>query len=341
MRRQFKFHCPNCGQRFAATFDQAGTASRCHTCQQEIMVPIAPSWLKVCFAKQIVPSLFTENPAALIRASHSEGGLNVLKSTWNDFAQNHCEPHDYSEPEGLAVSSLRDGGMLFISITFPKAYRESEAFYGIAVLTPPPNTKLTNETLHLATKRYFLLSLYSEKTIIEEAVEGKIYSHGNGCPADDPHHFLQWARQAYGLQDEAPITETIAPGTPSEMALNTAHAAARSTLDHAIRCFMAGEYETFSVKFPIIEGEYKEHLWLGNLTCFEDGSFSGVIEDHPKIIKSVVQGQTCQISQTDITDWQSFHQGKIHGNYSLRALIPTLSAEEAVKYHAILAELPA
>lgn len=338
--KQFKFHCPSCGQRFAATYEKAGTASRCSTCREDMMVPMAPSWLKLGFAKQVIPALLAESPTILIRAAHTTEGLNALKGAWDEFAQDECDSADYMPPDEVTVTSNPEQGSLVITITLPRAYRESESYCAVAILSPPEGTKLTNDTLRSATKRYFLLSLYSGKTNYEEYINGKIQSYGKGSPANEINEFVNWARKKCGIEPARPDPGTTEGVSSDEMAIAAAFAEARTTLNSALQRFLQGEYETFSVKFPVTEGDRQEHLWLGDLKYYTDGTFSGIIEDKPKIIESFVQGQSCEVAYDDITDWQSFHQGKIHGNYSLRALIPELSSEEAAKYKAVLADLP-
>ena len=337
--KQYRFHCPNCGQRFAATPDKAGTATKCSTCQADMMVPLAPSPLKVGFAKEVLPALLFETPSILISAAHTGEGLRALKTAWDEYAQDECAADDYFAPDELKVEVLRAEGALTLLFELPKAYRESEAFYATATLVPPAGQKLTHETVRHATKRFFLLSLYGGKTFFEEAIGGKIKSRGRGTAPDDRNAFVSWAQQQCGLSGLRPspaITE-VAPDLRHSAA---ALAEARSTLNSALQRFLNGEYETFSVKVPIVEGDMKEDLWLGDLKYYSDGTFSGIIEDRPKIVQTIVQGQSCEVAYDDVKDWQSFHKGKIHGNYSLRALIPELSSEEAAKYRAVLADLP-
>ncbi len=340
--KQFKFHCPNCGQRFAATYEKAGTASNCTTCKKDMMVPMAPSWLKLGFAKQVIPAILSEQPSLLIRAANSTEGFNALKEAWNEFAQDECDPEEFTPPDDFHIETVANDGAFVVTLTFPKAYRESEAYYGIAILTPPDGSKLTNDTLRFSTKRYFLLSLYGGKTNYEEAIKGKIQSHGTGCSPQDLASFVGWAREKCGLP-YSPATDSNKKRENTainEQALAAAFAEARSTLNAALQLFLNGDYETFSVKFPVIEGDQEEHLWLGDLKYYTDGTFSGIIEDQPKIVSSIVQGQSCEVAYDDVSDWQSFTAGKIHGNYSLRALIPFLSEAEAAKYRAVFADLP-
>jgi len=305
------------------------------------MVPMAPSWLKLGFSKQLIPALLSESPSIIIRAAHTADGLEALKRAWNEFAEDECDPSEYTPPDELDVSSVPHDGAFVVSMTFPKAYRESEPYYGCAVFTPPEGSKLTNDTLRNASTRYFLLSLYGGRPIFEEVVGGKIHSKGKGTKPDDRDAFVAWACSQCCIPPE-PKASTPDGNDPvaSPKELAAAYAEARTTFNAALQRFLHGEYETFSVKFPVDEGEQKEHLWLGDLKYYTDGTFSGVIEDRPKIVESVVQGQSCEVAYNDITDWQAFHQGKIHGNYSLRALIPHLTQEEAVKYRMVLAELP-
>lgn len=305
-----------------------------------MLVPLGPNWLKLGFAKQVVPAILFETPSILIGAAVSADGFKVLRQAWDEFAEDECEEEDYLPPDEVEIKSVRVDGALVVALTFPKAYREGEAYYGVAILQPPEGTKLTKNTIRQASKRYFLLSLYDGLTFYEEVIGAKVKSLGRGNDPEDQDAFVKWAQEKCGLHGDRPDPTATDSVTSDGMQATAALAEARSTLNGALQRFLKGEYETFSVKIPITEGEQKEDLWLGDLKYYSDGTFSGIIEDKPQVVQTVVQGQSCEVAYDDVKDWQSFHQGKIHGNYSLRALIPELSSEEAAKYRAVLAELP-
>jgi uncharacterized protein YegJ (DUF2314 family) len=110
--------------------------------------------------------------------------------------------------------------------------------------------------------------------------------------------------------------------------MNAAIAHARSEVDRVINALAAGR--DVSVKLAVREGSKVEHFWLSNVTySTATQSFSGKIDNDPETVESVVLGQSVSVHRGEITDWLYIEGGRMHGNYTLRVLLPKLPKAEA------------
>lgn len=142
--------------------------------------------------------------------------------------------------------------------------------------------------------------------------------------------FVQWV-----LNAAVPGFGVVSVRTEDE-AIVEAIASAKATLHGVTERFIAGELENFTVKVPISDGEGTEHFWLSN-TSYADGAFSGIIGAAPTQVTNVTEGQAYEAPFEDVTDWMFLQDGLMHGNYTLRALLPHMPPAEARKYAAVMA----
>ncbi|MCD4779787.1 MAG: DUF2314 domain-containing protein [Candidatus Omnitrophica bacterium] len=118
--------------------------------------------------------------------------------------------------------------------------------------------------------------------------------------------------------------------------MDAAIACARNEVEFFIEALARGNGTDFAVKAPIEDKGEIEHFWLTGVV-YRKGEFEGVIGNDPGIVGNVKFGQTWIIKKSEISDWMFMREGKMHGNYTMRPLLKTLSEEEASRYRAILA----
>ena len=95
--------------------------------------------------------------------------------------------------------------------------------------------------------------------------------------------------------------------------------------------------ESFSLKVAITDGSQTEHFWI---TPFhrEGEAFSGTISNTPELVGNVTEGREYRFPRADISDWGYMQDGKLHGYFTLRALLPYMAQAEAAQYRALLAD---
>lgn len=122
--------------------------------------------------------------------------------------------------------------------------------------------------------------------------------------------------------------ETLVRGGYDEQEMEAAIARAQAEVDVFIAALRDGAGSDFAVKAPIQDGDEIEHFWLTDV-AFRDGVFEGLIGNEPGVVKNVEFGQTWTVKKEEISDWMFVRDDKIHGNYTMRPLLRTMSPEEA------------
>lgn len=119
--------------------------------------------------------------------------------------------------------------------------------------------------------------------------------------------------------------------------MNAAMARARATIEPVLQKLEEGSVDTFSVKVCIKDGEQVEYFWLNNID-FQDGIFTGTIDNPPERVHNVKLGQKITVKKGEIADWLYTKNGKMYGNYTLRVSLKKMPPEEAAKYRKTLAK---
>jgi len=97
--------------------------------------------------------------------------------------------------------------------------------------------------------------------------------------------------------------------------------------------------DAISVKVSIPHGRGVEHLWMTGCEAHGSDMFECAVSNEPQHVKLRL-GVRYRFHGDAISDWMYRQDGKIHGGYSLRALLPTMPAEQADVMKAMLAPLP-
>ena len=119
-----------------------------------------------------------------------------------------------------------------------------------------------------------------------------------------------------------------------EPALRRAAQRAQATLDDFLtkaKLLPAGT-SSYPLKVRVQEGRDTEYFWVDEFT-WSDGSFTGRINDEPRLVKGIKPGQIYKFSRSQIADWKYLDEksGKTFGNFTACALLskePPAQAEE-------------
>lgn len=126
-----------------------------------------------------------------------------------------------------------------------------------------------------------------------------------------------------------------------DLAMNAAGAAARKTLPGFWDTFAAARAgdSGFSIKVRIPYGNSGEHFWTSDVERSGDVIHARIAND-PNYATSVKKGQRIEVDPAAISDWMFWRNGRIHGGYTLRAMLPRLSKKQAGEWRVRLAPLP-
>ncbi len=116
---------------------------------------------------------------------------------------------------------------------------------------------------------------------------------------------------------------------------------ARRTLPHFWATFAEskkGESD-FCPKVRLEDEHGIEHFWCGDIER-KGASITGIVNNDPNVVQSVKIGQRIPIKDEQISDWLYMRDGKMIGNYTLRASMPSLTPEQLDQLSKLLGELP-
>ncbi len=132
-----------------------------------------------------------------------------------------------------------------------------------------------------------------------------------------------------------PVLDVLA----DDPALLAARARARAEIDDVLRRHARSPLSELAIKAPITDGVRIEHVWLADVR-YEGGTFIGRVDNLPTRVTTVAEGQELRVEKAKISDYMYEEAGKIHGNHTLRALLPRLPPEDAAAWTERLAPLP-
>ena len=82
------------------------------------------------------------------------------------------------------------------------------------------------------------------------------------------------------------------------------------------------------IRFETSRPPNGEHVWARDVSLNGD-KVSATIATVPRDIPNLKQGQRVTVPVSQVTDWLIENGGKYHGAYTVRALLPFMSKEEA------------
>lgn len=135
----------------------------------------------------------------------------------------------------------------------------------------------------------------------------------------------------------APSDVVVRNARPDEIAIVATEdplmAAAFRKAQETLPDFLAVVRETrksvthMAVKIAVRDGGATEYFWIAPFAPSGTG-FSGKINNTPRLVKTVRDGQTVAFAHADIVDWLYVEDGRMTGNFSACALLKGRSAEE-------------
>ena len=297
-------------------------------------LPTGPNPVQRGFATTYIQTSLTNHRAGFTGAMLSPEADQVLGRCWARFAAKVLQIQPVPSSEGLSAQVFREGQLVLVFITFPTPRAPGEAYFGLVLLGPCSDPQWSPDARAEMPFRYFVLCHSLTGTTVEEWTTDTPTALGSG-PDPEPPFFVEWVLN-HAVRATADTTVTVRSGSDDVAA---AIARARSEPPSVLQRFIAGELHdaSFTVKVPITDGEFTEHSWVSD-TTYGDGRFSGIIDADPQSVSTVKRGDRWTASVEDVTDWMYAANQKMHGNYTLRALLPKLPPDEAAKYRAVLAD---
>lgn len=133
--------------------------------------------------------------------------------------------------------------------------------------------------------------------------------------------------------------DKVVPVSDDDPEMPAAIAQARELLPKFWKTFDKPERgeSDFALKVKITDQNGTEHFWVTDIER-RDGQIHGTINNEPRVVKSVKLGEQILVPEADISDWLYMREGKMVGNYTLKALFKTMPPAEVRKYKRQMAE---
>lgn len=132
---------------------------------------------------------------------------------------------------------------------------------------------------------------------------------------------------------EAARRDAVALVATGDAAMEAARAKARAGVDEFLTLAArppAGAGK-FAVKLAVRDGEMVEYFWISGFV--NQGQFYvGLLDNTPRMVKTVKQGQAMTFRRDDIVDWMYVERGAIRGNFTACALLSKESPAEREKF---------
>jgi uncharacterized protein YegJ (DUF2314 family) len=91
--------------------------------------------------------------------------------------------------------------------------------------------------------------------------------------------------------------------------------------------------EFYAVKVGIRQGNETEYFWISPFTA-NGRSFTGQVNNTPRIVTRVREGETIEFERDEIVDWTYYSNNKMRGNFTACALLTHESLEDAAQFMA-------
>jgi len=135
--------------------------------------------------------------------------------------------------------------------------------------------------------------------------------------------------------------QSTAEAAEDKVTVAAPQSTARSTFDQFWTRVSADKsgLDAISIKVGVPHSTGVEHLWMTGCKSADAQVFECIVSNEPVQV-ALKLGTPVSFERSAITDWMYRQDGKIHGGYSIRAMLPTLPAQEAAEMTAMLAPLP-
>ena len=149
---------------------------------------------------------------------------------------------------------------------------------------------------------------------------------------------------------EASEDAAVVYSTPDDADIARATQQARETLANVLERAATGgiPMEALQLKVAIPrdhvqqdDGEIpREKLWVQGIVRLDETTFEGLLANDPHDLPDKKRGDRHRFTIDEIVDWLFVVNGKMHGAYSLRVMLPVLPKNQADAFRAMLAPLP-
>lgn len=303
--------------------ERCGVAMPCPSLDE-----MMPSFL-TSFMKDHVPGLYEED---LVRAvgtltlSDPNEAAKVLMSFYQGMS---ARMELALDPVEFQVMPFRDGDQVASIFVCPEPAKEGEVYFSAAVIGQVGDG--SEDAFSRANFTYYLLEKAGDSTRVLKRVNDHYEVVSEGV-VPDIGEFFGWVHGAMGGDHR--VRQTASDDDAMAAAIQTA----RETVVAEIEPFLAGQRADFMIKVAITDAhEQTEHMWLDGVS-FAEGAFAGHITEAPHTLEGFQEGQRFRVPPEGISDWMYLSEGRMFGNYTLRAMLPSMPEAEASKYLAILAD---
>ena len=291
-----------------------------------------PHPLKVNFATKVIPSFLDNDLTRFVNAACSEQGSEFLQNTWRQIGEKTVGKSLIPEPSDLKVYPFKEQEHLFLYIELPAPSLLGEPHFATVVVNPPTGGVIA-PNVPLESYQYFIALHNGARTEILERIGDDMVSAGTG-PEPDGTLFTEWCMNK--VLDGSSVISVRNNDDEMESAIRNAQA----LLPQMLEGYRQGLYQDFTLKVMVTDQEENaEHFWLTDMQLHGD-EVIGTIDAAPRTVLNITEGERYTFPLSSVTDWMYVQDGLIHGNYTMRVLLPHMAPEEAALYQSRLAPLP-
>lgn len=144
--------------------------------------------------------------------------------------------------------------------------------------------------------------------------------------------FLRWRRNVVVVDEESGTSQLRSDDADMQRAMAEAKTSFSLFADR-LRNPMEGD-DSFAVKVAIAHEAGTENIWLSDVRVMDDG-VSGTIANDP-IHVPLKLGDAWHCSLAQVVDWTYMANGRMQGNFTLRAVLPRMPANQRRQFSAML-----
>lgn len=136
-----------------------------------------------------------------------------------------------------------------------------------------------------------------------------------------------------------PVEHNVVTLASGDAAMAAARKSARASFDSfwtKVNGPGAQGLDAVSIKVGIPHSKGSEHIWMSGCDSRDAQRFACTISNDPVDVPLKL-GARYSFDREMISDWMYRENGKIHGGYSIRALLPTMPKDQAEALSAMLA----
>lgn len=95
-------------------------------------------------------------------------------------------------------------------------------------------------------------------------------------------------------------------------------------------------WEAMSVKVALPTDDASEHIWISEFTRINGTRYEGILSNDPVNLPDLKAGDCVEFTYDQIDDFGFIEGGQGYGFYSVRAILPLMSEQQAASYGGFL-----